>query len=445
MSFDLHNIPPIWTAIFHWFAYMLYILLLPKRVSGWKNWLVAGCFLAAQCVLYSFIGTLHGMAFNFGVALFAAWTLLPFAVLCRGGLLNHIYYCARAFILGGFVVSLAWQLYIYYSSRFSPMAGRAGEAVTMLLIAAAVMAVMYLLERTHQKELGEMPIPGKACAGTVIIALAVYILSSLSYTSLENPFTTDMETEAFNIRTIVYFGGVAILFALHLQLCDGHVRQERDALQRMLEMQYTNYQLSQDSIHLVNQKYHDLKHQIALLRSEITVGEKLECLDQMESEIRSYEAQNKTGNEVLDTILTGKSIYCQEHGITLTCVADGHALDFMSIMDISALFGNALDNAIEGVSKVPEAEQRLIHLSVSRQKGFLRIQVKNRCEEDLVTGEELPGTTKKDRRFHGYGLKSIRATAEKYGGSIAVHGENGWFDLGILIPLAPAEDRGGET
>lgn len=47
----------------------------------------------------------------------------------------------------------------------------------------------------------------------------------------------------------------------------------------------------------------------------------------MEQEIRSYEAQNKTGNEVLDTILTSKSLYCQQHGITLTCVADGAALD----------------------------------------------------------------------------------------------------------------------
>lgn len=435
----VYDIPPLWTAYFHWIAYLLYTFLLPRQVRGWKYWLVSVLFLTVQCPLYSLIWPLNGMAFNLGVSLFAGWTLLPFATLCRQGLFNHIYYAARAFILGGFSASLAWQLYVFYSTRVSALAGWGGQVLTVLLVGAVVIGIMALLERTHKKELQEMPVPGRTCAGTVIIALAVYILSSLSYTSLDTPFTTDLAPEAFNIRTIVYLGGVAILYALHLQLCDSHAKQERDALQRMLEMQYTNYQMSQDSIHLVDQKYHDLKHQIALLRSEIGSDQKLECLDQMESEIRSYEAQNKTGNKVLDTILTGKSIYCQEHGITLTCVADGHALDFMSIMDLSALFGNALDNAIEGVSKVPEAEQRLIHVSVSRQRGFLRIQIQNRCPEDMVTGDELPGTTKGDRRYHGYGLKSIRATAEKYGGSIAVHGEKGWFDLGVLIPL-PAED-----
>ena len=83
----------------------------------------------------------------------------------------------------------------------------------------------------------------------------------------------------------------------------------------------------------------------------------------MEQEIRSYEAQNKTGNEVLDTILTSKSLYCQQHGITLTCVADGAALDFMDTMDLCSLFGNALDNAIEGTAKVAARQRATAHPS----------------------------------------------------------------------------------
>ena len=49
----------------------------------------------------------------------------------------------------------------------------------------------------------------------------------------------------------------------------------------------------------------------------------------------------------------------------------------MNPMDISALFGNALDNAIESVKKLPNPEQRLIHVSAMRQKDFLRIRVEN--------------------------------------------------------------------
>ena len=112
-----------------------------------------------------------------------------------------------------------------------------------------------------------------------------------------------------------------------------------------------------------------------MLRSE-TSEEKAHYLDAMEQEIRSYEAQNKTGNEVLDTILTSKSLYCQQHGITLTCVADGAALDFMDTMDLCSLFGNALDNAIESVEKLPDSEQRLIHhISPSGGPGAPKLQI----------------------------------------------------------------------
>jgi sensor histidine kinase regulating citrate/malate metabolism len=154
----------------------------------------------------------------------------------------------------------------------------------------------------------------------------------------------------------------------------------------------------------------------------------------MEREIQVYEAQNKTGNQFLDTILTSKGIHCQKAGINLTCVADGAALDFMDVMDLSALFGNALDNAIEAVSLLPK-EQRLIHLSVCREKGFLRIRLENRCQDGIKIKNGVPVTTKRDKRYHGFGVKSIFATAEKYGGSATVQTQNGWFELRVLIPL----------
>ena len=103
--------------------------------------------------------------------------------------------------------------------------------------------------------------------------------------------------------------------------------------------------------------------------------------------------------------------------------------------DISVLFGNALDNAIEAVSQIPDPEQRLIHLTVSQHLGFLRIQVENRYTGRLRMLNGLPLTTKADNRFHGYGVKSIQATVEKYGGSVTFRGEDGWFELRVLIPV----------
>ncbi len=204
-------------------------------------------------------------------------------------------------------------------------------------------------------------------------------------------------------------------------------------LHSLLDAQYANYRVSQESIELVDRKYHDLKHQIAILRREAGTRQ-LDYLDQMEQEIRAYEAQNKTGSRALDTILTSKSLHCQELQVRLTSVVDGEALGFMDEMDLCSLFGNALDNAIESACQLSDPEQRLVHLTVSREKGFVRVRLENRCTgtPDLRGG--LPHTTKADRRFHGFGLKSIRATTEKYGGSMTIRAENGWFELRMLFP-----------
>lgn len=86
----------------------------------------------------------------------------------------------------------------------------------------------------------------------------------------------------------------------------------------------------------------------------------------------------------------------------------------MHPMDISALFGNALDNAFESVSKIEDTDKRLIYVYVARQKNFLRIRIEN-CYEGRIRFEGgMPVTDKTDHRFHGYGTKSIRRIAEQY-------------------------------
>ncbi len=104
-------------------------------------------------------------------------------------------------------------------------------------------------------------------------------------------------------------------------------------------------------------------------------------------------------------------------------------------MDICTIFGNALDNAIEAVMRIEDPEKRLIHLTVSAQHAFVLIHVENYFEGELKFEGGNLVSTKGDDRFHGYGFKSLRYTAERYGGSVSVEAENNWFDLKLLIPL----------
>ena len=144
---------------------------------------------------------------------------------------------------------------------------------------------------------------------------------------------------------------------------------------------------------------------------------------------------DESGNSVLDTVLTGKSLYCARHGIELTCVADGARLDFMDIVDICSIFGNLLDNAIECELNIQDKKKRLIHLAVYAKKDFLIIQCGNYCGQILEFQDGIPISTKGDGAYHGFGVKSIRYTAGKYGGTVTIHNQNSWFEMNIVIPV----------
>ena len=163
--------------------------------------------------------------------------------------------------------------------------------------------------------------------------------------------------------------------------------------------------------------------------------EKEDYLDEIERSIQIYDSTIETGNEVLDTVLTEKSLYCEQHQITMTCVADGSKLGFLDGVDVYAIFGNALDNAIESVSKVPEPEKRLIAVSVWSRSDLLLIQVENYFEGTLAFEDGLPVTSKEDKDYHGFGIKSIRYAVEKYDGCMGIYPENNLFLLRISIPI----------
>lgn len=213
------------------------------------------------------------------------------------------------------------------------------------------------------------------------------------------------------------------------------MKKELDILNALWHEKEEQYRLSRETIAIINRKCHDLKHQLAALRGVAGTESQERYLREAEKSVNIYDAMFQTGNEVLDTVLTEKSLYCGANGIRLGCVADGKQLDFMDPVDIYAIFGNALDNAIDGVQRLTEPEKRMIDVLICREQKFVVLQVVNPIEGEVKFKGDLPVSTKPQDGYHGFGLKSIRHTAAQYGGFTSVNTEHGYFTLKILIPL----------
>lgn len=231
-----------------------------------------------------------------------------------------------------------------------------------------------------------------------------------------------------------HLGGMVscvLVLVIQFNLIDKNIiRREMETVQLLWHQEQEHYALSKENIDIINVKCHDLKHKLEAFRGRLDADE----IKEMENAVMIYDSVVKTGNEALDVILTEKSLKCGRNGIQLTCTADNSELGFISTSDLYSLFGNIIDNAIEAVLKIPDDNRRIICLNVRSTDKLVSVHVENYYDGEIKFVDGLPQTTKKDTRFHGFGMKSVRMITEKYGGNMLARTEDGLFKLDLLFP-----------
>lgn len=201
-----------------------------------------------------------------------------------------------------------------------------------------------------------------------------------------------------------------------------------------LEMRQNYYEEKMEDETRIRRIYHDMKNHLLVLENVMADAKP----DSVHSSIRhlrqqmeSYENYYRTGNPYLDVIIRDKAKAAREKQIDFTAIihfADG---GFLDPLDISTIFGNALDNAIEASEKLA-IPRRIVSVKARRIHDMLVIAVENNALPDADTSGK---TTKEDTLFHGFGLSNIRAAAEKYDGQCTVKCAGGVFVLKVMIPM----------
>lgn len=264
-------------------------------------------------------------------------------------------------------------------------------------------------------------------AGFVFLGLSEMV-NALSYQYVEDTYL---------LGSILALAGIAIIgvmlyvYSARYLYSAQKEREERLKVE-VLEKQFAYFQEKQRDEERVRSIYHDMKNHLLLLQSQAGNGQEVQkSIQALQSQIQEYENYHHTGNEFLDIIIRDKAKTAQEKQIDFNAVISFEDGAFIDLLDISTIFGNALDNAIEASEKLPE-DHRLITIRANRVRDMLVIIVENNAaSEQLISG----GTTKEDTFSHGFGLPNIRKAVERYGGQCSIKTENGMFILKILIPI----------
>lgn len=213
------------------------------------------------------------------------------------------------------------------------------------------------------------------------------------------------------------------------------LEMDRILIEQLMKMEEEKHRFSESTIDMVNIKCHDLKHQIRELRKEQVREDYREVLKEVENSIVFYDKIAKTGNDVLDSILTEKNLYCQKYNINFTYIVDGKIMEFMHNTDMYSLFGNIIDNAIESVIKEEDEQKRIIFLKIFQRNQYVSIHSENYCAVSVELKNGIPVTSKRDKNYHGFGVKSMMHIVNKYGGNIVFKAQNQMFYIDILFDL----------
>ena len=396
----------------------------------------AGCFLAALAfpilsydALYISVMFLAFFALTIPAARFcfgAGWRGCVFCTVAGYSVQHLASVCYdMALTIAGF--SGSTQVYSNAPARFDPI-----PAAIFLEVYALVYWALYQLFARRMKKGEDMDIQRPSLL--VLVALTVLVEIVLNAVVIYHKYE--------NLDLVYYLAAslanvvcsLSVLVVLFSLLFQKSLEAELEVVYQMWRQEQKQYEISKQTIDLINVKCHDMKHQTRAISRQAAIDPA--ALEDVESVISIYGTIVKTGSQALDIILAEKNLYCQKNGVTISCIADGAKLDFMTDSDIYSLFGNLLDNAIRSVTAL-EPDKRVISFSVRAERAFLSINSHNYYGGEVRMERGLPVSNQAETGYHGFGVKSMALIVEKYGGTISFHAKSQVFNVNILFPLDP--------
>ncbi|MEY8402861.1 GHKL domain-containing protein [Oscillospiraceae bacterium 44-34] len=167
--------------------------------------------------------------------------------------------------------------------------------------------------------------------------------------------------------------------------------------------------------------FHDFHNHIGVLRQLLThekYGEAVRYLDELQAPVQNLTATIWTGDETADYLINSKAAMAGEAGVRFQAQVEFPRRTNIRSVDLCAILGNLLDNAIEAARQVPDPSERTVSLTIRRIHQMLVIKVENSFAGAPVQEKGELKTTKTEGGLHGWGLKSAQTAAEKYDGMV---------------------------
>lgn len=263
--------------------------------------------------------------------------------------------------------------------------------------------------------------------------ICVVILSFVSITIYTNASLEDpLLSKSMLLLTLIM---VVIIMIIYYCIIKIHREDALETENKLLKMQNDNIKNTEESLKLLYEQQSALKHDLEkhfLALSAMFENKQYDNAEEyvnriMERDIKGARKIIYTGNSVFDAVMNVRLEICAAKGIEVNISIDKSSVYAMDAEDITVIFGNLFDNAIEAALK---AEEKRINLSIENKGGYISVMMGNTFRDEPSSNMQ---TTKPDKLKHGYGIKNIYRAVKKYDGTVDFYTSNNIFYCNITV------------
>ena len=297
---------------------------------------------------------------------------------------------------------------LFHSPNFMNFHTCRGQ-ISVWLLHVSVIAVAFYLHKRPKME-------GKKAfrfASLIVVMGFVAVITLSQQTILLIP---DDTLDMWTILAVVLMMSVLVFNMNRQYEVEKELARLKTEQAELLERDYTTINRAYE----INAKlFHDFHNHIGILHQFLShekTEEAMQYLDELQSPVKEMTDTVWTGDETVDYLINSKAVKAQASDIQYQIHVEFPRHTNLRNIDLCAILGNLLDNALEAAQQVPEKDRRFVRLTIRRINQMLIIKVENSFSTLPLQENGALKTSKAEKGLHGWGLKSVQTAAEKYDG-----------------------------
>lgn len=235
---------------------------------------------------------------------------------------------------------------------------------------------------------------------------------------------------------IMFFTTIIVLRMINEMNLQKQKENEASILRLLLEEQKKQMLLIQSDREKLHSLRHDMKHYLLNYQILLDNGN----IDAVKEDIR----QMITSRLAMSDIVYTNNAVANALILSIKETCDNLEIDFHAKVILPPSFNNIeiftavlnlLENAIDAEKELPP-DDRFINLEIIHATKNLSIIVQNRIGQSVFQNNADLKTTKLQKEFHGYGLRSVRQIAQNNNGFVDISEQDDIFSVHLLVAIS---------